>query len=154
MKRVGLKLDKIGMGFFIIVLVDFLLLLGRYDLFDLSKWQYVEYPLFLTLVAGLFLIIKTYWCKIISLFSSLFSLIVLIDQHPTSCEKISYTLNMLPHFIANGSISISEIFYFVLLPIFIAAYCIFEITTDVSNSKRNKIIQKNSFLVLGLPRMF
>ena len=135
MKRIVSKLDRIGIGIFILILINLVvLLLSR----DFSRFEYFDFSFLLNFIIGLFLIVKSIWCKLLALILSIFSLIFIFNQLVIS--NISEFLKILPHLIATKSIYISEIFYFVVLPIIIAVYCVFELATDISNKKSKKLV--------------
>ena len=137
MKKLFSKLDKIGVGIFILILINLVILLFSRDF---SRFEFFDFSFLFNLITGILLIFKSKWCKSFALFLSVLSLILILDQKIPSDEQISYMLNMLPHFVANGSLSIAEIFYFFILPVFIASYCVFEIATGISNNKRKKLV--------------
>ena len=139
MKELFFKLDKIGLGIFIVTLINLVFILDRFNLFNSSKWQYIHLSLFSTSFIGLFLAFRSSWLKIIALLLSFSSLILLFDLRTLSNAQILSMLTLLPHMIATKSISISEIIYFVLFPIFIAFYCVFEISTALMNKTRKKL---------------
>ncbi|MDQ3633133.1 MAG: hypothetical protein M3405_01305 [Acidobacteriota bacterium] len=138
MKTISQNLDKIGILIFVLILVNFIFILFEYDYFNQSKWQYFDFGFFILVLSGFLLIFKPTIFKIFAFVLGVLGLIYISKEF----NNISYFLKMLPHFIANKTITLTQVSYFFIFPFIVVLYSLFAITESLVTKFKKKFILK------------
>ncbi len=122
MKKLLLNLDKIGISLFTVILINFVFLICEYDFFNISKLKTFDFGMLILIFSGLLLVFKSAMFKGLALLLSILCLNFAVNEFGSV-----YFLKMLPHFIANKSITLTQLAYFIIFPFVIFFYSLFAI---------------------------